>query len=640
MFACAVVRRSQCVLRLRKAALLVCSIVSTGTIVSSAAEAGCTLAGPAGPGGEEFFGFLAATSSAATSTVTAMNAGFQTQTGAFVASPDGSQPDHFAGGVWGRAVGGRLDTESMSEGTRIRPAAPQGPFATACSTKTRNDFTGFQGGIDVGRLDFGATGWNGHFGMTGGHFETEATSPHGSGVTRSQVPFIGVYAALQGRAGFFMDGQVAAQFYNLDVSEPSIGAQGSMNGAGIGILSSTGYRWNLGHYFIEPSAGVVYSRVHLDPLNISPTVLGTGMRVVTVPTVLTLGDIETFPARIGIRVGTSFVTGRVSLAPFAAVSVWHEFAGNTTMGTTFTLPTPQTGATPSLNLSSTRIGTFGQYSLGISANVLDTGWLGYARVDYRNGENIESVSINGGIRYQFAPAPQVSPPSTPRRSAKAPEATFSQRWTGFYVGGFAGGAWTGDVTATELAPGPGGSPFFNGIGTQTSYGLGSSGIAGLALGYNYQMGTVVAGLEAEGGYLRLAGAAPFSVSPETVSSARIGDWYALLAGRFGFSAGPALIYGKAGAALVNVTDNVIDDCMAVPPCTGPSRVMSAAGGNSVGVMWVAGAGLEYALTTNWSVKGEYLAMGTDGSNVASGPRSRRPPHCSPDVQLASRHTGR
>ena len=126
MFACAVVRRSQCVLRLRKAALLACSIVSTGTIVSSAAQADCTHAGPVGPGGEEFFGFLAATSSAATSTVTAMNAGFQTQTGAFLASPGGSQPDQFAGGVWGRAVGGRLDTESMSEGTRIRPAAPQG----------------------------------------------------------------------------------------------------------------------------------------------------------------------------------------------------------------------------------------------------------------------------------------------------------------------------------------------------------------------------------------------------------------------------------------------------------------------------------------------------------------------------------
>src|SRR5258708_15269731 len=346
MFARTLICGSRSVLRLRRTALLVCSIVSTAMIMSSAAQADCTLAGLVGPGGEEFFGFLAAISSAATSTATAMNTGFQTQTGAFVASPNGSQPDQFTGGVWGRAIGGRLDTESMSEGTRIRPAAPQGPFSTTCSTKIHNDFTGFQGGIDIGRLDFGAPGWNGHFGVTGGHFETEATSQHGSGVTRSQVPFIGVYGALEGRAGFFMDGQVAAQFYNLDVSEPSIGAQGSMNGMGFGILRSARDHSNLGKFFIEPSAGVVYSRGHLHPLNIRPTGLGTGIRAVTLPTVLTLRGIDAFPARIGIRMGTSFVTGGGSLAPFAAASVWHEFAGNTIMGATFTPRRPRPGQRP------------------------------------------------------------------------------------------------------------------------------------------------------------------------------------------------------------------------------------------------------------------------------------------------------
>src|SRR6266852_7735368 len=40
--------------------------------------------------------------------------------------------------------------------------------------------------------------------------------------------------------------------------------------------------------------------------------------------------------------------------------------------------------------------------IGVSASVPGTGWLGYARVDYRNGENIEALSVNGGLRYQFA----------------------------------------------------------------------------------------------------------------------------------------------------------------------------------------------------------------------------------------------
>ena len=241
------------------------------------------------------------------------------------------------------------------------------------------------------------------------------------------------------------------------------------------------------------------------------------------------------------------------------------------------------------------------------------------RVDYRNGENIEALSVNGGLRYQFAPAPPVAAAPAARMYTKARVAAPQQTWTGFYVGGFAGGAWTGDVTATEVAPGPGIRAFFNGIGTQSSYGLGSSAIGGLTLGYNYQTGSVVAGIESEGGYLRLAGSAPFAVNPQTISGTNIGDWYAVLAGRLGFSFGSALIYGKGGAGIVDVTNEVIDGCVNAPPCSAPARTVAAAGGNRLGVTWVAGAGLEYALANRWSVKGEYLALGTDMSDTASGP---------------------
>jgi len=491
----------------------------------------------------------------------------------------------------------------------------------ACSTHSRNDYNGVQGGYDFGRLNLGASGWNAHLGVTGGFFETEATSQQGSGIARSQVPFVGVYGALV-NGGFFIDAQVAAQFYDVDVSEPSISAQGSMKGTGVGFTSSAGYNFPLGNnYFIEPSVSVIYSKVHLDPLHVTPQVLGqpNADLLVALPSTLTLGDIETLPARAGVRFGTTFDLAGVSLQPFVTASVWHEFAGNTTANATFVPINPplRIGAPGTLNISSTRIGTFGQYSLGVSAGVPGTGWLGYARVDYRNGENIEALSVNGGLRYQFDPPPPVAAAPAARMYTKAPVAAPLPAWTGFYIGGFAGGAWADSVTATELAPGPGVKPFFNGIGTQTSYGLGASPIAGLTFGYNYQTGPVVAGLEAEGGYLRLTGSAPFAANPATVSSTQIGDWYAALTGRLGFAVGPALIYGKGGAAIVDVTDSVIDGC---PQCTGPTmmRSVAAAGGNRLGVTWIAGAGLEYALSNKWSVKGEYLALGT-GSNTASGP---------------------
>ncbi len=360
----------------------------------------------------------------------------------------------------------------------------------ACSTHSRNDYNGVQGGYDFGRLNLGASGWNAHLGVTGGFFETEATSQQGSGIARSQVPFVGVYGALV-NGGFFIDAQVAAQFYDVDVSEPSISAQGSMKGTGVGFTSSAGYNFPLGNnYFIEPSVSVIYSKVHLDPLHVTPQVLGqpNADLLVALPSTLTLGDIETLPARAGVRFGTTFDLAGVSLQPFVTASVWHEFAGNTTANATFVPINPplRIGAPGTLNISSTRIGTFGQYSLGVSAGVPGTGWLGYARVDYRNGENIEALSVNGGLRYQFDPPPPVAAAPAARMYTKAPVAAPLPAWTGFYIGGFAGGAWADSVTATELAPGPGVKPFFNGIGTQTSYGLGASPIAGLTFGYNYQ----------------------------------------------------------------------------------------------------------------------------------------------------------
>jgi outer membrane immunogenic protein len=96
-----------------------------------------------------------------------------------------------------------------------------------------------------------------------------------------------------------------------------------------------------------------------------------------------------------------------------------------------------------------------------------------------------------------------------------------------------------------------------------------------------------------------------------------GYWYAALTGRLGVTVGSVLIYGKAGGAIVDVTDSAVGAC--VTPGCAPLRSVAAAGGNRFGVTWVEGAGVEYAVTDRWSVKGEYLALGTNVSNTASGP---------------------
>ncbi len=94
-------------------------------------------------------------------------------------------------------------------------------------------------------------------------------------------------------------------------------------------------------------------------------------------------------------------------------------------------------ATFNQTTSTSRIGTYGQYSIGVAGQVVNTGWLGFVRVDYRNGDNIDGWTGNAGIRYQFTPEMIASVMPV---KVKAPPHPFiaPTNWTGFYVGGFAG----------------------------------------------------------------------------------------------------------------------------------------------------------------------------------------------------------
>ena len=594
--------------KIRKALVRIGSAMALVLVASSAAQAQCAFTPPGllTPLGHRVFTFVGSTATAMSAAVTTMNTAFQTQTSAFIASPPGTQTNQLAGGVWIRGVGGRADITSNTDGTIGTTVVPAlGSFS--CTVRSRNEFTGVQGGIDLGSLNLGGSGWNIHGGVTAGYLESESRTQAG-GSARSEVPFIGIYAALTGAGGFFLDAQVRRDFYQINVVEPSMGLPGtSINASGWGITASAGYNWSIGNFFVEPSVGIAYSRTSIDPLSFTAI---APPPAVPIPGVISLSDIETILGRVGVRVGTSMVTGRVALQPFAAVSVFHEFSGATTgdFTTAFAAP-PQVIA----SFNSSRVGTFGQYSLGFAANVLDTGWLGYARVDYRSGDNIEGFSVNGGLRYQFAPSHPTAVAQAPM-ATKAPVVASAQTWAGFYIGGYVGGTWSDNVTVTELGSPAGGG--YNAIGDTWSYGLGSSMIGGLTVGYNHQMGTIVVGAEAEGGYLRLSGSASSPLSVDTVSKTEVGDWYALLAARLGFSVGPALIYAKGGAALLSVKSTLIDSCFA-GGCGGAT--VAASGGNSVGLTWAGGGGLEVALGANWSVKGEYLYLAASDSYIVSGP---------------------
>ena len=157
---------------------------------------------------------------------------------------------------------------------------------------------------------------------------------------------------------------------------------------------------------MEPSAGIVWSRTHVDPLSVpAPGVVGTSFASGFVPPLdLTFNGIESTLGRLSVRVGTTITSGSVVWQPFASASVIREFQGGAT-SSLLSNSAAMGSAIPNLSstVSTSSFGTFGQFGVGVAAKVMSTGWVGYLRGDYRTGEYIEGWSMNGGLRYQFVP---------------------------------------------------------------------------------------------------------------------------------------------------------------------------------------------------------------------------------------------
>jgi len=164
----------------------------------------------------------------------------------------------------------------------------------------------------------------------------------------------------------------------------------------------------------------------------------------------------------------------------------------------------------------------------------------------------------------------------PQPSYKAPSyvAPIAAGWSGFYVG-INGGYGFGKSNITDAA------------GTSTGDFNVTGGVVGGTLGYNFQTGVWVWGLEGDIDYSTIKGSTTTNCggSCETKNS-----WLGTARGRIGYAGwGNFMPYLTGGAAFGNV------------------KITDAFGsGSSTKIGWTAGLGVEYAFMSNWSAKLEYL----------------------------------
>lgn len=189
----------------------------------------------------------------------------------------------------------------------------------------------------------------------------------------------------------------------------------------------------------------------------------------------------------------------------------------------------------------------------------------------------------------------------------APVVPVLYNWTGFYVGGNAGGHWGRDrITSTTDAVGWGTAGAAE-IDTNSPANLDTKGfIAGGQIGFNLQMGSnFVGGIEGDANWL--SGTTSRTVLFPGVAIA-VGDFMsnstnpfflATARGRLGLTMDRVMLYGTGGLALGGLKTTDV-----VAAVSGTS--VSSTTNSTYHAGWTAGGGLEFAFTDYLSAKAEYL----------------------------------
>ncbi len=199
-------------------------------------------------------------------------------------------------------------------------------------------------------------------------------------------------------------------------------------------------------------------------------------------------------------------------------------------------------------------------------------------------------------------------------------------WSGFYVGGTVGAAWTKADVGLDTVNGasalyaPGNIPGLNAIGSQNL--TGSNSIFGGKIGYNKKINSIVVGLEADLSSFHFdksvfSSGNPFGpglLNNASFTTAVSTKWLATVRPRIGYAYDRALFFGTAGVAFGKVS---FSNTYTGHSPLGAGNEGGASEASQTKVGWAAGAGVDYALTKNWIVSAEYLHVDL-GSITATG----------------------
>jgi outer membrane immunogenic protein len=186
--------------------------------------------------------------------------------------------------------------------------------------------------------------------------------------------------------------------------------------------------------------------------------------------------------------------------------------------------------------------------------------------------------------------------------APPPAVVVAPSWSGFYLGGHAGFAW---LRHSHTVAGPVTTSICTGFTNSQTCSLRDTGaVAGGQIGYNWQQGALVFGVEADGSWTGLKKTASFAPAFNGAINDKV-EWLASVRGRLGWAVGDMLLYGTGGVAWGQFN-------------FGWRSVNNAAlQFDKSATGWVAGGGIEKMFGRHWSARAEFLHYGF-GKNSVTG----------------------
>jgi fibronectin-binding autotransporter adhesin len=231
----------------------------------------------------------------------------------------------------------------------------------------RQDYQGVQAGFDrqtgsaIFGITFGAGKSDAEFNFSGNGVELDAKN-------------LGAYAEVRS-GGLFVN--AIAKMAWLDVDNAAAGQTAQFDAKVFGLQANAGFRFDLGGFFAEPSAGLSWVNADIDSFSI-----GGGT--------VTVDEAQSMRARLGLRIGAQVALGGGTLVPFAGLHGFEELADDNlssfTLGQTLQLrnPAPE---------------THGQVNAGFS--FLTGAVEAFVRGELDFGEDYEGKSLRAGVRLRF-----------------------------------------------------------------------------------------------------------------------------------------------------------------------------------------------------------------------------------------------